>query len=330
MADNDRQIKIAAVQDTPVFFNIHESTKKVLNYLEKTSTEGAGIVAFPETWLQGYPVWVDSAPDAALWNHEGAKILYRTLFDNALEIGDENFRLIQKKAKETGTFVVIGVHEKVKATLYNTILIFHPDGENFLVHRKLVPTYTERLIWGRGDGSTMETMQTPHGVLGALICWEHWMPLLRAYMHSRAEVIHVAQWPSVNEVHLIASRQYAFEGNTFVIASGAVVSRQDVIDGYKSLGNKVDKGLQLLESISAEPNELLMNGGTCVIGPSAELLTEPLYDKPGIIYAEVDLDKITEKSLTLDTDGHYSRPDVFSLHVNKRPLRNVTTESEND
>jgi predicted amidohydrolase len=190
-----------------------------------------------------------------------------------------------------------------------------------------MPTYTERLVWGRGDGSTLSVLDTEYGVLGGLICWEHWMPLARAAMHAKHEAIHVAQWPSVKDVHQLASRHYAFEGGCFVLAAGCILSRRDILEGYGSLGLASDEGLEILEEMPGGEDDLILNGGSAVIGPDSDYLAGPLFDEPGIIYAELQLERIIEGRLTLDTSGHYARPDVFQLAVNDQPQLNVVFES---
>ena len=268
-------------------------------------------------------MWLDYAPKAALWDHIPAKILFRVLVENSLEIPGKQFETLLSIAKKTGVYIVIGVHELKGGTLYNTIVYIDRNGNDFKIHRKLVPTYTERLIWGRGDGSMLDVLQTEYGNIGSLVCWEHWMPLLRAAMHTQNEVLHVAQWPAVKPLHQIASQHYAFEGQCFVLAAGCILTRGNVIEGYQSLPNADPQGLELLESIPGDNSDLLLNGGSAAIAPNSEFIVEPLFDKPGIVYSEINLDLITEGRLVMDTDGHYSRPDIFKLKVNTDAQFNV-------
>jgi predicted amidohydrolase len=152
------------------------------------------------------------------------------------------------------------------------------------------------------------------------------MPLARAAMHARQETIHVAQWPWVRELHQIASRHYAFEGQCFVLAAGSVLTRQDVLDGYHSL--EVDsEALEILEQIPGDAETYLLKGGSAVIGPDAGYVVEPVFEEAGILYADLELDRVIEGHLTLDTDGHYARPDVFHLAVNDQPQSGVTFRS---
>ena len=233
---------------------------------------------------------------------------------------------MQKIARQNSVYLIIGVHERSGGTLYNTTVYLQPDGE-YKIHRKLTPTYTERLVWGVGDGSTLNVLETPYGILGGLICWEHWMPLARAAMHAKGEVIHTAQFPTVHERHQIASRQYAFEGQCFVLTSGCVVSKQDVLDGFLSLETGDDEVFALLDSMEKEK---LQRGGSAIIAPDISYVVEPVFDEACIIYGELDLDLVKQGRLLLDTDGHYSRPDVFELRVNDKQNKNVIFASDEE
>jgi len=325
-------MKVAIVQHTPVFLNLDQSLLKACDLIEEAANGGAEIIVFPETWLPGYPVWLDLSPGAVLWGNPPAKALYRILAENSIcltgsRIPGKHLDDLLRVAGETGTYVVMGAHERLDGTLYNAMIFMDRGGKKFQVHRKLVPTYAERLVWGRGDGSTLSVMETDHGILGGLICWEHWMPLARAAMHSKCEVIHVAQWPSVQELHQLASRHYAFEGQCYVLAAGTVLSRKEIIDGFHSLGLANNLGLEILEAIP-DDDELVMTGGSAIIGPDSAYLVGPVYGETCILYAEIEPCRCTEGHLTLDTNGHYSRPDVFHLEVNDQPQRRVTFKSQ--
>lgn len=312
-------VRAALIQQPPEFLNLRESVAKLSDLARECAAEGAEIIVFPETWLPGYPIWLDDAPEAALWEHQPAKRLFGYLFENAVAIEAEEVRTLCGIAQETHAYLVVGIHEREGASLYNTTLYISPDG-SFKKHRKLTPTYTERLVWAVGDGSTLNVVETPYGTLGGLICWEHWMPLARAAMHAKHEVIHVAQYPTVHERHQIASRQYAFEGQCFVLASGCVMSKTNALEGFDSLGTDDTEVRALLESMRSEE---LMRGGSAVISPDISYVAEPLFDDPATVYAELDLAKVYQGRLLMDTDGHYSRPDVFNLTVNTKQNRNV-------
>jgi predicted amidohydrolase len=315
--------RVAIIQHPSVFLNLDASLERAEMLVEQAAQKDAQVIVFPETWLPGYPVWLDYAPGAALWDHPPAKALYRLLFENALAIPGLRFDRLRAMARKAGAYLVMGAHERDGGTLYNTMIYLDRDGERFAVHRKLMPTYTERLVWGRGDGSTLTVLDTDFGALGGLICWEHWMPLARAAMHARHEVVHVAQWPWAKELHHIASRHYAFEGQCFVLVAGSVLSRGQAIEGVRSLSGDEGEAIELLESMPGKDEDLLLSGGSAVIAPDTNYLEGPVLGQPCIVCAEIDPRRIAEGHLALDTDGHYARPDVFQLTVDERPQTNV-------
>ncbi len=308
---------VAIVQQPPVFLNLAASVARAIAIVAQAGAEGAGLVVFPETWLPGYPVWVDHAPDAARWAHPGAEALFAHLFAHSATIDGLEVAALADAAVATGVDLVMGLHERSGGTLYNTTLTLGADGVRY-ARRKLVPTHGERLLWGRGDGSTLDIVARPYGRLGSLICWEHWMPLARAAMHARGEDMHVAQWPAVGWRHQLASRTYAFEGQCVVIAAGCVLSRDDVITGFDSAdGDRA--GRALLESI--EGSRLLKDGGSAIVAPDADYLVAPAGDQP-LVWGRIPREAWLHRPY-LDTVGHYARPDVFELRVNAAVQTNV-------
>jgi nitrilase len=315
-------LSVAAIQAPPVFLNREASLEKAARLAEEAADQGAQLVVFPESWLPGYPVWLDFAPGAAMWDHAPSRALHRVLMANAVEIPGPALDAMRALAKRLGIYLVMGAHERRANTLYNTMLLLDRDGETAVVHRKLTPTYTERLIWGAGDGSTLNVLKTSFGNLGGLICWEHWVPLARAAIHARGETVHVAQWSSVNELHQLASRHYAFEGQCFVIACGGYLTRGDLLAGCDSLGDEAKPFRSLMESIEGDDDRVLQRGGSAIIDPRAEYVAGPSFNAD-TVHGELDLDRIAEGALVMDADGHYSRPDVFTLQVDESPRQNV-------
>lgn len=308
--------KVAVIQDAPVFLNIERSIEKADRLTQEAAGAGAKIIAFPETWLPGYPVWLDYAPKAALWDYAPAKELYRILVQNSLSIPGKHFQQLLSIAKKTDAYLIMGVHERRDGTLYNTMIFVHRNGKDCLLHRKLVPTYTERLVWGRGDGSTFGVLETELGNIGGLVCWEHWMPLARAAMHSFNELVHVAQWPAVKDLHQIASRHYAFEGQCFVLAAGCLLTKKDVLEGLQSTRLASKAAMELLTSMDVPEDGVIHNGGSAIIAPDSTYIKGPAYNEESIIYAEINPNLALEGHLFIDTNGHYSRPDVFCLTMN--------------
>lgn len=314
---------VAVIQEAPVFLNLSASMDKAIGLIEAAAKDGADIISFAECWLPGYPVWLDFAPQASIWDHAGAKALFRLLAQNSVIAGDENIARLQETANKTNTFIVMGAHERDGATLYNTTFTFTPNAHAPKAHRKLVPTYTERLVWGRGDGSGLHTSATPWGELGSLICWEHWMPLARAAMHAKREFLHIAQWPVVKDMHQIASRHYAFEGRCAVAAAGSIMTHGDIMNGFTSLNVEEPEAMDMLASMPGSADDYIHSGGSAIIAADGSYITEPVFKAACTLIGAIDLEKQTEEWQTLDTHGHYSRPDVFELSVNTAPQHGV-------
>ena len=310
-------LPVALLQAPPVFLNLAASIEKAVQLIDDAARQGARLIIFPETWLPGYPVWLDEAPGSAMWGHPPAERMFKRLFDNTPALDGPELARLAQAAAERRVEGVIGLHERLGASLYNTMLFIDAQGGRS-IHRKLTPTFNERLIWAQGDGSTLQGVPRDYGVLGGLVCWEHWMPLARAAMHAQTETVHVAQWPAVGEMHQIASRQYAFEGQCFVLASGCVLTRDDVLEGFDSLPDPDPVARELLENIPPE-RVFLKDGGSAVIAPDGSYVLEPVRCDPATLFAELDLSRVGPGRMYLDTAGHYARPDVFELRVDTRP-----------
>lgn len=310
-------LPVAIAQAAPIPLAIGDGIDKAVRLARAAIDGGARLVAFGETFLGGYPLWLDEAPGAALWDHPGSKALHRILMDQAVVADDERLLPLQELCDASGAVISIGAHERVRRSLYNNQLTFRP-GLPVLDHRKLVPTHGERLVWMRGDGSTLGIHQAEWGRVGSLICWEHWMPLARAAMHNLGESVHVAAWPTVREQYAIASRHYAMEGRCFVLAAGLVQSKDDLFDGLERAGGS-DEARELMAAI---PEDVLNRGGSIIAAPDARIVAQA-GEGEETLFAELDLTEIEEGLASLDTDGHYSRPDVFELRVDTRARNGV-------
>lgn len=313
------QYRVAAVQAGPVLLDKTATIEKACRLIEEAASGGAVLAVFPETWVPGYPVWMmrpgaarqgegsPSRPATSGINSTSRKIFTR-LYHNAVDVPGPDTERLGEAAKKAGIFVAIGVHERVRSgTLFNTIVFIGKDGKLLGKHRKLVPTGSERTIWGHGDGSTLNVFDTEIGRLGGLVCWENWMPLARYTLYSMGEQIHVALWPSVNDGFLLASRAVAHEGRVFVIAAGSYHTKAMIPPDLESL-NEMNLP------------EVLASGGSTIIDPNGNFLAGPVYDQETIVYADIDLDRIIEAKQGLDVVGHYARPEVFKLYVNRREM----------
>lgn len=296
---------VAAVQAAPVYLDLPASLAKAETLLAQAAARGARLVVFPETWLPGYPAWLDCCRDVNLWDSPAVKQVYRRLVENSVVVPGPITAALGAAARAHGIVLNMSVHERVaegpgRGTFYNTMLTFDADGTLAHVHRKLLPTYTERLIWGQGDGQSLRAVPTQVGRVGGLICWEHWMPPARQRLHESGEDVHVAAWPQLEEMNLVASRHYAFEGRCFVVAAGAIMHARNLPAELEPAGE-----------LKANPDALVLRGGSVIIGPDGAILAGPVFDEEAILTAEIDLARITEEQLTLDVTGHYARPDVF-------------------
>jgi predicted amidohydrolase len=235
------------------------------------------------------------------------------MYKNSATVPGNATQRLSALAKIHCIIIGIGMNEKVEsgpgnATIYNSFLLFGETGDLLIHHRKLIPTYTERLLFGQGDGKDLRSVDTAIGRIGGLICWEHFMPLTRQAMHNQGELIHLAFWPCVHEMHQVASRHYAFEGRCFVVAVGNLMKVKDI-----------PPELELPVSLAGEPEEWLLNGGSCVIAPDGFYDLKPQYNNEGIIYHELDdPEHALRERLTLDVSGHFQRTDIFAFEVKRK------------
>lgn len=306
-------MKIAIVQHRPVYFDLAKSLAKAETLIQEAAQQQADIIAFGETYFTGYPAWLDHCPNVALWNHGPTKQVFQQMYENGLDANGHAMAKMKELAATHQVYLLFGANEVISkgagnGTIFNSLFIIDPKGEVVLHHRKLMPTYTEKLLYGLGDGHGLKTVETPEGKIGALICWEHWMPLTRQSLHLEGEHLHFALWPAVHDAHQLASRHYAFEGRCFVVAVGQIMQASDI-----------PSVLELPSHLAEKPETYLMNGGSCVIGPDGQFILPPQLEKEDIFYCDLPhlKDTIQEK-LNLDTAGHYNRPDVFSFEINKR------------
>jgi nitrilase len=302
---------VAAIVQAEVAADVEAGLELTREKSLEAAASGAELIVFPETWIPGYPAWLDSCRDAALWDHGPVKAIFARIVENSIAIPGPAFDKLAETAREAGATLVVGISERVergagRGTLYNSLITIGPDGRLLNHHRKLMPTYTERLIWGAGDVEGLRAVDTPAGRVSALVCWEHWMPLARQALHESGEDLHVAVWPTVHDLHQVASRQYAFEGRCFVLASGAMMRAASLPPELDPHPDRVTGG-----------DEWVLRGGSAIIGPDGKYIVEPVYDEPRVLLAELDLRRLHEERMTLDVTGHYHRPEMFDF----KPLR---------
>ncbi|WP_347954936.1 carbon-nitrogen hydrolase family protein [Gordonia aichiensis] len=296
--------KVAVVQAATVLFDTPATMAKVREWVGRAAETGAQIVVFPEGFIGGYPKGLDMGSFVGGRTPAGRDDFLR-YWNSSVRIDGPEMAEVADLATEFGITIVIGIIEREHGTRYCAVATVAPEQGMIAYHRKLMPTGHERLLWGMGDGSTMPVVETPHGVMGTVICWENHLPLLRHHMYEQGVQIWCAPTLDDRELWATSMRHIAYEGRVFVLSACQYIERADCPDDYDCvLGN--------------EPDTVLMNGGSCIISPLGEVLAGPVYGEEALLTAEIDLDEIVRAKYDLDVVGHYSRPDIFQLYVNTR------------
>lgn len=298
-------IRVALVQSAPVLFDAEASRERLVEHLARAAEGGTDLVVFPEAYVGGYPKGADFGAPVGLRTEEG-RDLYARYAAGAIDVPGPECAALGALAAEHGVNLVIGVIERGGGTLYCTALFLGRDGRLLGKHRKLMPTAAERLIWGFGDGSTLTVADMDVGKVGAAICWENYMPLLRATLYGKGVQLYCAPTVDDREVWASSMRHIAVEGRCFVLAACQYARRADY---------PADWGTPFGD----DPEAALIRGGSLVVDPFGEVLAGPTYDEDTIVRAELDLEQITRGKYDLDAAGHYARPDVFRLEVDESP-----------
>lgn len=300
---NMKDLSLAIVQTGPVYLDKLASLEKASRILTEAGEKGCKLVVFGESWFTGYPAWLDFCGNISLWDHPPTKKVFARMLENSISVPGPETELFSEMAQRYGYAVVLGCNERVNGTIYNTALIFDQTGKLAIHHRKLMPTYTEKMVYGMGDGHGLDSVETTFGKLTACICWEHFMPLTRQALHDAGEDVHVALWPNVHEMLQVASRQYAFEGRCFTIAAGQMLHRDQLPAELEA---------------PATDREWLLRGGSAIYAPDGAIELAPIYERDEVIYHTItDMERAAEERMTLDVSGHYNRMDVFGFKVNR-------------
>lgn len=307
--------RIAIAQRAPRLLDLAGSLDRAVECVEEAAAQGADLVAFSETWLTGYPAWVFGK---AGWDDPDARALYaRLLAESPVIVPDDRERCglgrLRDAASGAGIAIVMGLNERpatTSRTLHNSMAIIDESGDVAVVHRKLVPTHTERIVWAPGDAAGLRVAEIGVGRVGGLVCWENLHPLARHVLHEGGEQVHFALWPDMTPAHEVVSRSYAFEGRCVVVAAAQVLRRSDV---PPALLPAFLAGLGVVD----DEDDFLLPGGSSVAGPDGAWIVEPVYREEAIVMADIDLDSLDGFAMDLDIAGHSHRPDVFSLTVRR-------------
>lgn len=306
-------VRVAVVQAAPVLFDTARSLQKLADLAADAARMGAELVVFPEAFVGGYPKGQDFGVTLGIRTPNG-RDEFRRYFESAVEIPGPSIERIGAVARDHGIHIVVGVVEREGGTLYCTVAIFGPDGSLLGKHRKLVPTALERVIWGSGDGSTLPVVATSLGRVGSVICWENYMPLLRTAMYAKGVELYCAVTVDDRETWVPTMRHIALEGRCFVLSACQFLRRADLPPYYPT-------------GRLPASQDVLIRGGSCIVGPLGELLAGPVYGEECVLTATLDRADLVRAKFDFDVVGHYARPDVFRLEVNERPMKPVVFTS---
>ncbi|WCM42001.1 carbon-nitrogen hydrolase family protein [Flavobacterium sp. CBA20B-1] len=317
------QFKAATVQTAPVFLNVEKTIDKAISFIKEAHENGAKLIAFPEVFIAGYPYWnwIMTPVQGSKW--------YEELYKNSVSVNDASMQKLYKAAKDFDMNIVIGINERGDSfgEIYNTNLIIDNHGNVIGKHRKLVPTWAEKLTWTSGDGSSLKVYPTEVGPVGTLACGENTNTLARFTLLSQGELIHIANYISLPvappdydmaEAIKIRAAAHSFEGKLFTIVSCSTIS-QEIKDALRADVPNVDEMLDRKSSAFSG-----------FIGPNGAVIGQPLIDEEGIIYADIDLSKCIQPKQMHDILGHYNRFDIFDLRVNVAPTKKITFINKED
>jgi nitrilase len=299
----------AVVQAAPIVFDRERTLKKVHTLAREAARKGARLVVFPEAFVSAYPRGLSFGAVVGSRTDEGRE-QFRRYWESSVDVPGPAVDALARTAKKCGIYLVIGVIERDRGTLYCTVLFFAPDGAYLGKHRKIMPTASERLVWGFGDGSTMPVFDTPLGKIGAVICWENYLPLLRAGMYGKGIELYCAPTADPRDSWNASMRHIAVEGRCFVFSCNQFNRRSDFPADYRG-------------GLGDDPQSVVTRGGSCIVDPFGNFLAGPNMEGEVILTAEIDRDQIVRGKFDLDVVGHYARPDIFQLQVDERPKEPV-------
>jgi nitrilase len=302
------EVRVAIVQQPPVLLDREATLAAAVTYLHAAAAGGARIAVFPETFVPGYPAWIWRLRPGADYDLTGE--IYRRLVENSVDLATDGLRPLRDAAAELGMVVVCGLHERDgafgRSTLYNTAVTIGADGTILNRHRKLVPTNPERMVWGQGDATGLRVTPTECGRVGTLICWENYMPLARYALYAEGVEVYVASTWDDGETWIATMKHIAAEGRCWVLGSGCALRAADVPETFPGRA-----------AVFPDPDEWINPGDSVVVAPGGEVVAGPMHAEQGILFADIEPARAAAARRTLDVTGHYSRPDIFQLDVDR-------------
>ena len=316
----DKRLSVGLAQIAPVWLNRDATLEKIISWIEKSANEGCSLVVFGEALLPGYPFWVERT-DGAKFESELQKSLYAHYVSQSINMGDGDLNRVRDAARDHNIAVYLGIMERAGDrgghSLYCSMVYIDAKGQTGSVHRKLMPTHEERLVWAIGDGNGLRTHKLGPFTVGGLNCWENWLPLARASLYAQGEDLHVAIWPGSARNTGEITRFIARESRSYVVSVSGLMRKSDI-------GTDLPHA-DLLREVA---DDLMADGGSCVAAPNGEWLLEPQSGDESLYIVELDHERVLEERHSLDVSGHYSRPDVTRLVVNRK--RQTTAEFSDD
>ncbi len=303
--------RVAVVQHPPVTLDRRKTLERGVRLLEEAAAHGARLISFPEAWVPGYPEWMWRLRPGD--DFELTSEIHGRLIENAVDLKAGDLKPIQSAARRLKVTVSVGVHERdgefSRGTLYNTVVLIGPTGEILNRHRKLMATNAERMVWGTGDASGLSVIETPMGRVASLICWESYMPLARFAVYAEGCEIYIAPTWADGSTWLASMRHIAAEGRCWVLGNGCAMRGRDIPKDFPQRGR-----------LFPDLEEWYNRGDSVIVAPGGELVAGPLHEQHGILYADCDPTRASTAKRTLDVAGHYGRPDIFKLEVNRDHL----------
>ena len=305
----EHKLKVALAQISPVWLDKNETIKKVINSIQEAAKQNCELIVFGEGLIPGYPFWL-ALTGGAEWNTKVNKELHAHYVRNAVQIEEGDLDAICELSKNHNIAIYLGIIERAKNrgghSLYASLVYINENGIIKSVHRKLQPTYDERLTWSPGDGHGLQVHNLKKFTVGGLNCWENWMPLPRTALYGLGENLHIAVWPGSEHNTKDITRFIARESRSFVISVSSLMAKNDFPDNTPHLN----------EILKNAP-DILANGGSCIAGPDGEWIIKPILNKEGLIIETLDFNRVLEERQNFDPVGHYARPDITKLTVNR-------------